>query len=104
MVSCIVLLMIGCWLQGCGETPSTPATEKPAAQAPSTAFVAPSQATIRFRDVTTEAGLAFTHEAGAKTGHKWYPETMGAGGGFFDYDGDGATDRRAYHAPLPQWR
>jgi hypothetical protein len=47
---------------------------------------------MRFRDVTAEAGLVFNHEAGAKTGHKWYPETMGAGGGFFDYDGDGQID------------
>jgi tetratricopeptide (TPR) repeat protein len=41
--------------------------------------------------VTSLAGLDFRHEAGA-TGKKWYPETMGAGGGFFDYDGDGRLD------------
>lgn len=47
---------------------------------------------MRFRDVTADAGLVFNHEAGAKAGHKWYPETMGAGGGFIDYDGDGHMD------------
>jgi hypothetical protein len=42
-------------------------------------------------DVTEEAGIRFTHDAGAR-GDKWYPETIGAGGGFFDYDGDGRLD------------
>jgi hypothetical protein len=41
--------------------------------------------------VTALAGIAFTHEAGA-TGNKWYPETIGAGVGFLDYDGDGWPD------------
>ncbi|MFQ5571580.1 MAG: CRTAC1 family protein [Rhodothermales bacterium] len=45
-----------------------------------------------FTDVTVEAGLGeFRHETGA-FGEKWFPETMGAGGGFFDYDGDGWLD------------
>ena len=39
-----------------------------------------------------ESGLgAFRHVNGA-TGDKWYPEQMGSGGGFFDYDGDGWSD------------
>jgi tetratricopeptide (TPR) repeat protein len=46
---------------------------------------------VRFTDVTAAAGVVFQHEAGA-SGKKWYPETMGAGGGFFDYDGDGFID------------
>ena len=47
---------------------------------------------IAFTDVTAEAGLdAFRHETGA-VGNKWFPETMGAGGGFLDYNGDGALD------------
>jgi tetratricopeptide (TPR) repeat protein len=46
---------------------------------------------LQFTDVTTAAGIVFRHEAGA-TGQKWYPETLGAGGGFFDYDGDGWLD------------
>jgi enediyne biosynthesis protein E4 len=46
---------------------------------------------IRFTDVTALAGIAFTHDAGA-TGNKWYPETIGAGVGFLDYDGDGWPD------------
>ncbi|HXH08416.1 MAG TPA: hypothetical protein VNP04_01375, partial [Alphaproteobacteria bacterium] len=46
---------------------------------------------LHFTDVTHQAGIEFIHEAGA-SGQKWYPETMGAGGGFFDYDGDGWPD------------
>jgi tetratricopeptide (TPR) repeat protein len=50
-----------------------------------------SPATIRFTDVTAAAGIVFTHEAGA-IGTKWYPETIGAGVGFLDYNGDGWPD------------
>ena len=49
-------------------------------------------AEIIFTDVTREAGLGdFRHETGA-FGRVWMPETMGGGGGFLDYDGDGLTD------------
>ena len=44
--------------------------------------------TIRFTHVTAEAGLGtFTHEMGAE-GKMWFPETVGGGAGFLDYDGD----------------
>ncbi len=86
----LFLLVVGGWLSGCGETPPTLNTEQRETQV--TAAVRTSPATVRFRDVTTEAGLDFNHEAGSKTGHKWYPETIGAGGGFFDYDSDGWVD------------
>lgn len=46
---------------------------------------------ISFTDVTQQAGIRFIHNAGAR-GDKWYPETIGSGGGFFDYDGDGRPD------------
>ena len=47
---------------------------------------------IILTDVTEEAGLAaFRHENGA-TGKKLFPEMMGSGGGFIDYDGDGLLD------------
>jgi tetratricopeptide (TPR) repeat protein len=42
---------------------------------------------LRFTDVTAAAGIDFTHAAGAN-GQRWYPETMGSGVAFFDYDGD----------------
>jgi hypothetical protein len=44
-----------------------------------------------FIDVTQKAGITFRHDSGA-FGKKYLPETMGAGGAFFDADGDGAQD------------
>ncbi len=46
---------------------------------------------IRFTDVTDQAGLDFAHETGA-FGEKWMPETMGSGVAFIDYDTDGWPD------------
>lgn len=49
-------------------------------------------AVLSFHDVTSDAGLSeFRHENGAY-GTKWFPEAMGSGGGFVDYDGDGWLD------------
>lgn len=47
---------------------------------------------LSFEDVTKRANLdAFRHQTGA-FGEKWFPETMGSGGGFIDYNGDGHLD------------
>lgn len=46
---------------------------------------------VSFREVTAQAGITYRHVNGA-TGQKWLPETMGGGGGFMDYDGDGWLD------------
>ncbi|MBO6575869.1 MAG: CRTAC1 family protein [Rhodothermales bacterium] len=47
---------------------------------------------IRLTNVSVEAGLgAFRHVNGAE-GDMWFPETMGAGGGFVDLDQDGHLD------------
>ena len=58
---------------------------------PASTSVAVATSTIQFTDVTATAGIAFTHVAGA-TGDKWYPETIGAGVAFLDYDADGWPD------------
>ncbi len=44
-----------------------------------------------FTDITSTAGLTFIHENGA-FGEKLLPETMGGGGGFWDFDHDGDQD------------
>jgi hypothetical protein len=44
-----------------------------------------------FTDITAAAGVRFVHENGAE-GEKLLPETMGAGCGFVDLDGDGDQD------------
>lgn len=82
-----VFLLIGCTESSppTSTTPTAPGASQPPRSLPS------ADVSIRFTDVSTTAGIDFRHAAGA-TGRKWYPETMGAGGGFFDYDGDGWVD------------
>ncbi|MBV8477311.1 MAG: CRTAC1 family protein [Acidobacteria bacterium] len=46
---------------------------------------------IRFRDITAQAGINFVHNNGA-FGRKYLPETMGPGCAFIDYDNDGYPD------------
>src|SRR5437879_5547657 len=46
---------------------------------------------VRFRDVTEQAGIKFKHVNGA-LGQKWLPETMGSGVAWIDYNGDGYQD------------
>ena len=50
-----------------------------------------SPAETQFVDVTTEAGINFRHINGAE-GAYHLPETLGAGGAFFDADNDGNLD------------
>ena len=51
-----------------------------------------SATTLDFSDVTVEVGLGdFQHETGA-FGGKWFPEAMGSGGGFIDYNNDNWPD------------
>src|SRR5713101_7752780 len=45
----------------------------------------------QFVDIARQAGVAFHHTNGA-TAEKHVVETMGSGGVFFDYDGDGWID------------
>jgi enediyne biosynthesis protein E4 len=46
---------------------------------------------VRFVDVSEAAGLHFTHTSGA-SGRLYFPETVGSGCAFLDYDGDGRLD------------
>ena len=46
---------------------------------------------IKFAEITTQAGIQFTHN-NAAFGKKWLPETMGPGCAFIDYDNDGYPD------------
>ncbi len=47
--------------------------------------------TVTFRDIAPAAGVVFRHVNGASPA-KHFAETMGSGGLFFDYDGDGWID------------
>ena len=46
---------------------------------------------VVFTDVTQPSGIRFRHTNGA-SGKKYLPETMGSGGAFLDFDGDGRQD------------
>src|SRR5262249_38576347 len=83
---CLALLA-----SACNDSQKPQESTKPAPQVPAIVPPAAPPTDLQFTDVTAAAGVAFRHEAGA-TGKKWYPETIGAGGGFFDYDGDGWLD------------
>ncbi len=63
----------------CGQQPAPP----PAA--------APTPSPVQFVDVAAQSGLRFTQVNGASP-HKYFPETMGGGGAFLDYDNDGDLD------------
>lgn len=78
----LIITMIA-WLGCTGSEPSAKHGEK---------SDAPPPLSLRFKEVTVEAGLGeFRHEMGA-FGEKWFPESMGSGCGFIDYDGDGWQD------------
>jgi len=64
-----------------GSNPATLRAEK---------GLAPSSA-VQFVEVTSQAGIAFTHHNGA-SGQKHLVETMGSGAAFFDYNSDGYLD------------
>jgi hypothetical protein len=51
----------------------------------------PPRVEVQFTDITAQAGIHFTHNAG-RSGRKYLPETLGAGCAFLDADGDGWQD------------
>ena len=66
-------------MQGCGNNEISPAT-------PSEAKTPP-----MFVERAAESGLNFRHHSGA-SGNYYLPESLGAGCGLFDADGDGDLD------------
>ena len=65
-------------------------TEETAPPAP-LQHTAPAVSSLRFVEVASTVGLTWQHENG-RSPQRYFPETMGGGGAFFDYDGDGDLD------------
>jgi len=57
---------------------------------------------IPFSDQTEDSGIDFAHTNGAE-GEKLLPETMGGGGAFLDFDGDGDPDVLCINSDLWPW-
>jgi hypothetical protein len=78
-------------LAGCGTEAAKPTIAAPVAPVRLAPVKAETLPSVRFVDVTKEAGIRFVHYNGA-LGEKLLPETMGAGVAFLDYDNDGDQD------------
>lgn len=77
---CIGALVVGLWYFN--RPPKGPEPETlPAVAVPK----------VSFSDITSHSSILFKHETGAR-GDKLLPETMGGGGAFVDFDGDGLQD------------
>lgn len=81
LFACFSLLTL--LLPGCTRPSSQGAAKPPSSPAATTS--------LNFVDVTQKAGITWQRANGA-FGKKWYPESMGGGGAFLDYDNDGYLD------------
>ena len=77
-------------LAGC-QTPPEPVAARPAKPKLQPWPPALAAQSVHFTDITQRAGINFHHNNGA-FGLKLFPESMGSGAAFFDYDGDGWPD------------
>lgn len=88
-----VLVLCGFLLTGCPKKQDLPTTStaQPAKSAPGLQSIIETAPPLYFVNATKGAGLHFRHANGA-FGLKMFPETMGSGVVWFDYDNDGWPD------------
>ena len=86
---CFPLCMLLCFLLSCSQEPPSPTP--PIVREYIQASPSPPKPQVQFVDVSQESGILFEHTHGASA-HKYFPETMGGGGMFWDYDNDGFLD------------
>jgi hypothetical protein len=85
--SALLLLVAG----GCGPRVAEAVLPKAVAPVRPAEVKRESLPSVKYVEITKEAGIAFVHYNGA-LGQKLLPETMGAGVAFLDYDNDGDQD------------
>lgn len=83
LYGCVCLCCVGFIPSGCKSEDSQPAPNVTPERT-----IAP---IVSLRDVTADSGITFLHERGAY-GDYLFPELIGAGGAFLDYDNDGDLD------------
>jgi enediyne biosynthesis protein E4 len=84
----LVVLVVVWWL---GKAKPAVEGAEVAVAPPVAARAAVTAPELWFTDITREAGIEWVHFSGA-TGEKLLPETMGGGGGFFDFNNNGHQD------------
>lgn len=90
-VTAVVISLTGCDKPAPVAPPNNSKYVKPDVEQPFKPPETNAPKTAQFTDVTANAGIDFEHVNGA-IGRKWMPETVGSGGGFFDYDDDERPD------------
>jgi len=98
------LLSAGALLWALTRRPPAPVVVKAGPTTLPTERVAPALEIpeVRFTEITDTAGIDFVHTNGAE-GEKLLPETMGGGGGFFDFDNDGDQDLLCVNGNVWPW-
>ncbi len=90
-VAVALAVLIGGGLWWAGRAPEDAPEQTIEREAPAAVETVAEAPTVRFADMTAEAGIDFVHFNGAE-GDKLLPETMGSGAAFFDYDNDDDAD------------
>ena len=88
----LAVVALASFVAGCGDSSSPSKNDSMEGSAPVVSSVNEPASTIpRFTDIAASSGIDFVHYNGA-TADKFFPEIMGSGGAFLDYDNDGDLD------------